>query len=65
MQILSLVFDFRQYFGDVLYNHQHDNRVATTSRGASRFFRKSYGSNDGAGMQRRQIHLSLWSRASR
>jgi hypothetical protein len=32
VEIPSLVFDFDQYFADVLCNYQHDNRVAATSR---------------------------------
>jgi hypothetical protein len=50
VEILSLVFDFAQYFGDVLCNYQNDNRVAATSRGAAWVFRKPHGSDDGAGM---------------
>jgi hypothetical protein len=57
-----MVFDFRQCFGYVMRNDQYYNGLASTSGGTARVFRRPYGSGDGTGMQRRQIHLSLWSR---
>ena len=65
VETASLVLDFHQYFSDVVCNHQRDNAVSAPSAGAPRVFRKSYGSDDRAGVQRRPIYLSLRFRSSR
>jgi hypothetical protein len=45
VEVSSLAFDLRQYFSDVLWNHEHDNRVAPPGRRATRVFRKHDGSD--------------------